>query len=118
MFCTGIESTTESVRQRKMLSTGITVQGLIKTHNGQWANNCNQSLEMLLNAHFPADTSELGAVLSETTRTAHIEDVGDIVKSARSYAQCNLSGYDGDRVVEFISQLFEACIRRSYVRAT
>ncbi|XP_044573423.1 uncharacterized protein LOC123257665, partial [Drosophila ananassae] len=57
-FCTNIQETSEAARLRKILSTTAPIAGYIKNTEGCWTTSSLETLETLINAHFPGCSSE------------------------------------------------------------
>ncbi|KAH8351283.1 hypothetical protein KR084_009543, partial [Drosophila pseudotakahashii] len=52
-FCSDIEETTDAARLRKILSKTAAPLGYLQKANGSWSDSSNESLDLLLDAHFP-----------------------------------------------------------------
>ena len=72
-FCGNIESSGETTRLRKMLAGKPTMQSTICRDDGEWTNDSEETLSVLLNAHFPGCT-EVTDLSSITLRTLVDED--------------------------------------------
>ena len=55
-FSNEIESTSGASRLRKILSKTNTNIGVLKTQDGKWTESSLETLELLLDTHFPTDT--------------------------------------------------------------
>jgi len=52
-FCSDIEKTTDAARLRKILSKTATPLGYLQKAVGSWSDSSKESLDLLLDAHFP-----------------------------------------------------------------
>jgi len=52
-FCSGIEKTTDAARLRKILSKTAAPLGCLQKANGSWSDSSKESMDLLLDAHFP-----------------------------------------------------------------
>ena len=52
-FCESVENVSETARFRKIISKSSNPTGFLQRDNGEWALSSEESLEILLNSHFP-----------------------------------------------------------------
>jgi len=52
-FCSDIEKTTDAAWLTKILSKTATPLGYLQKANGSWSDSSKESLDLLLDAHFP-----------------------------------------------------------------
>ncbi|XP_070138473.1 uncharacterized protein [Drosophila bipectinata] len=57
-FCTNIQETSEASRLRKVLATTAPNVGYIKTSEGNWTSSSKETLEALIETHFPGCSRE------------------------------------------------------------
>jgi len=55
-FCSSIESTAEASRLRRILAKAPATIGYLKTNADSWTVNSQETLELLLDTHFPKNT--------------------------------------------------------------
>jgi len=55
-FCSSIESTAEASRLRRILAKAPATIGYLKTNADSWTENSQETLELMLDTHFPKNT--------------------------------------------------------------
>jgi len=55
-FCSSIESTAEAFRLRRILAKSPSTIGYLKTNADSWTENSQETVELLLDTHFPKNT--------------------------------------------------------------
>ncbi|XP_037813120.1 uncharacterized protein LOC119604513 [Lucilia sericata] len=120
-FCSSIENSSDTSRLRKILSKSPSVPSYIQKADGNWTAGSQETLELLLNTHFPgciptgesiADNQH-GIELDNTAEDVMIDD--DIIRWAiRSFDTYKSPGPDGiipadlqnnlDRIIPWLNQ--------------
>ncbi len=128
-FCGDIENVSESSRLRKILASSPCTLGYLRGADGEWTTSSSDSLSLLLDKHFPGNSTTGQGMESFTLRRLGT-DPGIVSESRLSWAIKGFSPYkspgpDGiipaelqhvsDLIIPFLLRIFTGCIVMAYV---
>ena len=128
-FCSGVEGSSETSRLRKILSKTSAVPSFLQKANGEWTTSSQETLEVLLEAHFPGcrSVNEASHTLRACTRGAVSVPIDHdrISWAINSFEPYKSPGPDevipadlqrnADRVIPWLISIFDACLSLTYV---
>jgi ribonuclease HI len=134
-YCESIETIKDSARLGKILSKEPSCPTYIKKTDDEWTNSAYESLELLMNTHFPGcksvSTYEEHANPSFCKTTSNWNELNEIITKEKltwaidSFSPYKSPGPDGiipimlqrqkDRVIPWLLQIFKCSLSRNYV---
>jgi ribonuclease HI len=129
-FCEGIESVSEGSRLRKILASTPCTLGYLKNPTGTWCTSSEESLNLLLNTHFPGNSTTPfeGQLCSETRMSDCAKDVINmktLLWAISSFKPYKSPGPDGivpaelqhvsDYIAPWLYKLFTSCVNLAYI---
>lgn len=129
-FCESVEGCSETARFRKVLSKTSPPIGYIKLTNGSWALNSDESLDALLESHFPPGEEEAteSPQANQTEGNLLAMDIVNqekLVWAVNNFEPYKSPGLDGiipaqlqktlDSASSWLIAIFRACIQMGYI---
>lgn len=129
-FCGNIEDVSEASRLRKVLASSPCTLGYLKDSDGVWSTSSGESLELLLNTHFPGNSMTPFQALERSDAQAseiasEIINMPTLIWAIKSFRPYKSPGPDGiipaemqqvsDYIAPWLYNLYTACINWSYI---
>ncbi|GBP08776.1 Retrovirus-related Pol polyprotein from type-1 retrotransposable element R1 [Eumeta japonica] len=128
-FCGNVRDISETSRLRKILAKQPTVPSFIRKADGSWSTSCRESLEQLIDTHFPGNRSvTMGetSLLSYDRGTDCMPITEDMLRWAiTSFYPYKSPGPDGiipadlqhnmDVIIPWLLEIYGACLLWSYI---
>ena len=128
-FCQSIDNTRDTARLSKVLAKGHSNPAYIKRDDGSWSESSEESLNILLDTHFPGSES---SILDESATTLNPSDCGrDIITPERlawaigSFSPYKSPSLDGiipkmlqsgqDMIIPWLVKIYRLCLSFNYV---
>ncbi|GBP04041.1 hypothetical protein EVAR_91106_1 [Eumeta japonica] len=129
-LCGNVRDISETSRLRKILAKQPTVPSFIRKADGSWSTSCRESLEQLIDTHFPGNRSVMMGklLLSYDRGTACMPITEDMLRWAiTSFYPYKSPGPDGiipadlqhnmDVIIPWLLEIYGACLLWSYIPA-
>ena len=131
-FCSSIESTRDSARLSRVLSKDHSMASWVKKPDGTWTATAEESLELLLNTHFPgcsAYESERGNIRRSQYNPQHLANEiitkEKVAWAIKSFSPFKSPGPDGiipkmlqetlDCILPWLEEIFKACLNLGHI---
>ena len=128
-FCSNIESTSEASRLRKILSKTKTTTGFLKKPDGSWTVSSSETLELLLDTHFPGCSTTVTvpevSVGLDNNQITNISNINKIEWAVKSFQPFKSPGPDGifpaqlqnslEYIMPWLDAMFYGCLSINHI---